>query len=94
MRLHPLLSIHERIAHPIIAQVLAGDIADMVVARFGHDAAIHSRSAERNDGVKRASAGNGGLRLVVFEKDIQHGLPDAKNACHLQMKRVVSSSSR
>ena len=94
MRFHPLLPIHERIAHAIIAQVLAGDVADMVISRFGHDAAIHSRSTERDDGIKRASAGNGGLRLVVFEEDIQYGFTDANDTCHLQMKRVISSDSQ
>ena len=94
MRFHPLLSIHERIAHPIIAQVLAGDVADMVISRFGHDVAIHSRSAERNDGIKRAASGNGGLRLVIFEENIQYGFSNANDTCHLQMKQVISSSSR
>ena len=83
MRFHPLLSIHERIALSIIAQVLAGDVADMVISRFGHDVAIHSRSAKRDDGVKRASAGNGGLRLVIFEENIQYGFSNANDTCHL-----------
>ena len=94
MRFHPLLSAHERIAHAIALKLIAGEVSDMVIACFCNDVAVHSGSSERDDGVKRASAGNGGLRLVIFEKDIQHGLPNANDTCHLQMKRVVSSSSR
>ena len=94
MRFHPLLPAHERIAHAIALQIIAGEVSDMVIACFCNDVAVHSGSSERDDGVKRASSGNGCLRLVVFEEDIQYGFADANDTCHLQMKRVVSSSSR
>ena len=55
----------------------------MVIACFCNDVAVHSGSSERDDGVKRASSGNGCLRLVVFEEDIQYGFADANDTCHL-----------
>ena len=44
----------------------------MVVANLGDHRAWHTCSSERDDTVEGRTAGNGLLRLVVLEQDIQH----------------------
>ena len=52
---------------------MADDVAYMVASHFCHHSAWHTGASERDDAVERRASRNGLLRLVVLEKNIQHG---------------------
>lgn len=57
-------------------------LADTVVACLADKRSIHTRTPQRNDGIKRRAARHCFYRLAILEDNVQNGLSYSYNLAH------------
>ena len=83
MRFSTGMTTYILVTHPVFTQKTANDIPYMVIAYFRHHRARNARAPERYYTIICRAARYCFLRLVIFEKDIQHCFSYADDAFHL-----------